>query len=124
MLFGVAVLGILCGICFFNAKSIILLFRDDLLVVDIGVGALKYLCIVLFLLPVSAVGNMLFQSIGESKKALFLASIQSGLVFIPFIIILPQIIGVVGIQIAQPMAYVISALVSFMFVTHFLKNIK
>ena len=67
---------------------------------------------------------MLFQSIGESKKALFLASIQSGLVFIPFIIILPQIIGVVGIQIAQPMAYVISALVSFMFVTHFLKNIK
>ena len=124
MLFGVAVLGILCGICFFNAKSIILLFRDDLLVVDIGVGALKYLCIVLFLLPVSAVGNMLFQSIGESKKALFLASIQSGLVFIPFIIILPQIIGVVGIQIAQPIAYVISALVSFMFVTHFLKNIK
>ena len=123
MLFGVSILGVLCGICYLNAESIILLFRNDVMVVDIGVKALKYLCSVLYLLPVSAVGNMLFQSIGESKKALFLAAMQSGFVFIPLILILPSLIGITGIQIAQPIAYIISALVSFIFVNLFLKDI-
>lgn len=124
MAFGVCVLGLLCGICYFNAESIIMLFRDEYEVVSIGTVALKYFCSVLFLLPVSSTGNMLFQSIGESKKALFLASVQSGLLFIPLILILPSYLGILGIQIAQPLSYVVSAIISFIMVNLFLKKIK
>lgn len=124
MMFGVGLLGILCGICYFNAESIIILFRDEYQVVSIGTTALKYFCCVLFLLPISSTGNMLFQSIGESQKALFLASIQSGVVFIPLILILPSYIGITGIQIAQPISYIVSACVTFIMVNMFLRKVN
>lgn len=123
MILGMVLMGVLCGICYFNAEYIIMLFRDDSLVVQIGVTALRYLSSILFLLPVSATGNMLFQSIGESRKALLLASLQSGLVFIPLVSILPKFIGITGIQIAQPISYIVSATVTFIIVYKFLRKI-
>lgn len=123
MMIGSFLLALLCGVCYFQAESIIRLFRSDYYVVLIGTKALKYMCCTLFLLPISAVGNMLFQSIGESRKAFLLASIQSGLLFIPFVCILPHFLGITGIQIAQPIAYVLSALINFTVAYLFLKKI-
>lgn len=124
MTFGITALGLLCMICFFNAPFIIQLFRSDDIVVSVGEGALRYLCLTLFTLPISAVGNMLFQSIGKSGRALLLACIQSGLLFIPLITILPQFIGLTGIQVAQPISYMISCFITIPFVIYFFKSLK
>ena len=50
------------------------------------------------------IGNMLTQSIGYSFRATLTAVSKQGLFFIPAILILPRIFGVIGLQLAQPVA--------------------
>ena len=114
---------VLCGICYINAEQVIMLFRKEKEIVSIGSTALRYLCILQWTLPVTAVGSMLFQAIGESKKALFIAGMQSGFIFIPLVLILPRFIGLTGIQIAQPLAYMISAIITLPLVVLFFKKL-
>lgn len=124
MLFGMGVLSVLCLICYINAPMIIMMFRNESQIVSIGTQALRYLCLTLYTLPLSAVGNMFFQSIGKSGHALLLACIQSGLIFIPLVSILPQLIGLTGIEIAQPCAYLISCIITIPTVMTFFKKLS
>lgn len=124
MLFGMGVLSGLCLICYINAPMIIMMFRNESQIVSIGTQALRYLCLTLYTLPLSAVGNMFFQSIGKSGHALLLACIQSGLIFIPLVSILPQLIGLTGIEIAQPCAYLISCIITIPTVMTFFKKLS
>ena len=44
---------------------------------------------------------MMFQSIGKAKIASLLASLRSGLYYIPALIILPMFLGITGVEISQ-----------------------
>ena len=112
LLFGTVFIGVISLSCFILAPEIISLFRSESEVVSIGALALRIQCVALLFFPVSVVTTMLFQSIGKSTRALILSCIQSGLVFIPLCLILPNFIGVLGIEISQPISYTLSALVS------------
>lgn len=50
-------------------------FRDDKDVIRIGTQAMRFQCITLICIPISTAGNMLFQSIGKSGRAILLASL-------------------------------------------------
>lgn len=52
-----------------------------------------------------------YQTIGGSKYGLFLPVIRQGLFYIPFILILPKFLGVMGIYFSQPAADVLTILV-------------
>ena len=93
------------------------------LVVHYGVPALRFMCIAVVVQPASVVGNMLFQSIGDSKKASFLSMLRSGLCYIPLLILLPPFMGFLGIQCSQMVADILSAVISVPFVIKFLKSI-
>lgn len=121
--FGAAFMGVIAACCFFLSEQIIRLFRNETSVVEIGSTALEIQCVFLMFLPVSVVATMLFQSIGKSAPALILSCLQSGLIFIPLCFILPRFIGILGIQIAQPLAYFASALVSLPTAIIFLKKL-
>lgn len=121
--FGVVLIGMISAGCFLLSPEIIGLFRKETQVIEIGSEALRIMCVFLIFLPISVVGNMLFQSIGKSMTALGLACLQSGLVFIPLCIILSHLFGVKGIEVAQPLAYFVSALVSLPVTAHFLKQL-
>jgi len=121
--FGAAFMGIIAACCFAFAPQIISLFRDEADVVKIGGEALRIQCVFLMFLPVSVVATMLFQSIGKSVPALILSCLQSGLIFIPLCIILPRFIGVLGIELAQPLAYFAAATVSLPMGLIFLKRL-
>lgn len=118
--FGMAFIGILSAGCYALAPQVISLFRKDADVVQIGAEALRIMCLFLICLPVSVVGNMLFQSIGKSTTALVLACLQSGLLFIPLCIILANVFGIRGIEVAQPVAYFCSAAISLPVTVNFL----
>lgn len=121
--FGAAFIGILSAVCFILAPQIISLFRKEAEVILIGSEALRIQCVFLLFLPVSVVVTMLFQSIGKSLPALILSCLQSGLFFIPLCLILPQFLGMRGIELAQPLAYFASALVSLPCMLSFLKKL-
>ena len=112
--FGTALIAVLCTLAFINAPLIISLFRSEELVIEIGSAALRLMCLGLLLLPTVSVTNMLFQGIGESKKALFVACLQSGAFFIPLVVILTKCFGVNGLICATPLSY----LLAFIVITH------
>ena len=66
---------------------------------------------------------MMLQSVGESKKASFLSALRSGICFIPLILILPAVMGLRGVQIAQAVADVLTFAISLPLVAAFLKRL-
>lgn len=110
--FGTVFIGCISAVCFVLAPQVIALFRPEENVIAIGSEALRIMCVFLLFLPVSVVGSMLFQSIGHSIPALILSCMQSGAIFIPLCLVLPHFWGMRGIELAQPVAYLVAAFVS------------
>ena len=121
--FGTGLLGLIAIFGFIFAEDIVAIFRDDPLVIEIGVRALRFQSASLICLPMTVSGNMLFQSTGKSVRATFLAMTRSGLYFIPIILITSRIWGLTGIESAQAMADVIAALTTLPIVLNFLKKL-
>ena len=80
--------------------------------------------IAMFLQPVIIVTNMMFQSIGKSGRATFLACCRQGVCFIPLILTLPRIWGLSGIELCQPIADGLTFCISVPFLLPFLKELK
>jgi len=105
------------------AEPVVTAMRNDTQVVAIGVPAMRAQCVALLFIPVSLCVNMLFQSIGLSGQATLVASLRSGVCFLPALFILARLLGLTGVQIAQPVADVIAALCSVPFAVHFFKHL-
>ena len=116
-------LSVIVAACWFNAESLIKLFRDDPEVTAIALPAFRYQCFACFLQPVIVAGNMLFQSIGKSGRATFLACCRQGVFFIPLILTLPRMFGLLGIEICQPIADVLTFVVTVPFLFPFLHQL-
>ena len=116
-------LSVIIAACWFNAESLIKLFRDDPEVTAIALPAFRYQCFACFLQPVIVAGNMLFQSIGKSGRATFLACCRQGVFFIPLILTLPRMFGLLGIEICQPIADVLTFVVTVPFLFPFLHQL-
>lgn len=122
--FGTLLIAILCLIAFINAPLVISLFRKESLVIEIGTSALRLMCIGLLFLPLTSVTNMLFQGIGESKKALFIACLQSGAIFIPLVYILTNLFGIKGLISSTPISYSLAFVVSCPMLIKFIQELN
>lgn len=120
---GETVLGTLAVIGMILSSGLIGIFRNDPDVIRIGVFALRFQLVACFFQPMSVCTNMMFQSVGESKRASFLAALRSGICFIPLILILPLLIGLTGVQIAQTAADILAFIISVPLMVKFLKNL-
>ena len=116
-------LSVIIAACWFNAEALIKLFRDDPEVTAVALPAFRYQCFACFLQPVIVAGNMLFQSIGKSGRATFLACCRQGVFFIPLILTLPRMFGLLGIEICQPIADVLTFVVTVPFLFPFLHQL-
>ena len=131
MAFGLAFIGVLSILCFGLAPHIIDLFNSekDALITEIGTQALRFNCAVLWVLPFTVVGNMMFQSIGKRIPAILLSALQNGVAFIPMIYLLPYLCeriwgdGLMGLEMAQPAAYVITAAITLPVTVAFLAKL-
>lgn len=111
-------------LCLIFAEDFIKLFRDDIEVTKIALPAFRYQTLAMVFQPVIVVSNMLFQSVGKSVRASFLAMCRQGLYFIPLILFLPSVMGVTGIQICQPLSDGLTFLTSLPFLIAFLHHLK
>lgn len=109
--------------CFVFAEPLVQTFQRDPSVVVIGIPALRFQSVACLFLPFFSIGNMMFQSTGQSKQASVLATLRSGLCFIPLLIILPAILGLHGIMLSQPIADVLSFSISLPLVFKFLRRL-
>lgn len=120
---GEALLGVLGIAGLAVSANIIGVFRDDPEVIRIGVLALRLQCLACFLQPLSVSGNMMFQSVGESAKATYLSMLRSGICFIPAILILPEVMGLLGVQSAQTVADILTFLLTIPLLVKFLRKL-
>lgn len=109
----VVALTVISIIGFIFAPQIISAFRkEDLEVISIGTKALRLQCITFPLASWIVINNMLLQTIGKSREASILSFARQGLFFIPIILLLPHLIGLLGIQLAQPISDVATLILS------------
>lgn len=93
------------------AAPLIQSLRDDVQVIDIGVRALRLMCISQLFVPLTMMVEMGFQSMGAKLLASFGSSLRSGVLLIPTLLILSNVRGLAGVQEAQPISIVLSFLV-------------
>ena len=98
-------------------------FRDDPEVVRIGVTALTAQFIGQVFQPVAVCANMMFQSVGKVKIATFLSMLRSGLFFLPILLILSSTLGLLGVQLSQAIADVLTTLVAAPYAVKFLMEL-
>jgi putative MATE family efflux protein len=89
---------------FIFAPNLISMFRDDPAVIECGAKALRFQCMTLFLQSWVVMSNMMMQSMGLVAPATFLAVARQGCFFIPLVLILSAAFGLVGIQMTQAIA--------------------
>lgn len=96
--------------CF--AEQTIAVFRDDAIVIAIGSTALRWHLAVYPLNAYIMVGNMMLQTTRRPLRANVLSSARKGLVFIPFILILPHLFGLMGIAMCQAVCDVVTFIIA------------
>ncbi|MGE4275938.1 MAG: MATE family efflux transporter [Lawsonibacter sp.] len=107
------ILAVAAVACYVFAPEIITVFRrNDPDVIAIGTKALRFQSLTLPLGAVLVFSNMLFQSLGKSWRATFLAICRQGL-FIPFVYLMRWQFGLTGLEATQPVV----DLFAFLFAT-------
>lgn len=110
-------------IVFILAEPIIALFRaDDPAVIEFGTVALKLACMTAPLMGLYTAASTSYQSTGRSMLALMLSFVRVGFLYIPMLLFLPRFIGPLGIQIANPMADLICAVISLPYYIRFMRE--
>ena len=104
------------------AEQIVYAFQKSPAVVEIGVLALRAACVGVMFLPLSIPVNMLYQSTRQVKISTFLSMLRNGLTFIPTLLITTHFWGLLGVQISQSVADVITGLLAIPFVISFLRK--
>lgn len=93
------------AVLFAFSSQIMSFFRkEDLDVIVIGTRALQFHCLAFPLSAWIIMTNMLLQTIGKGIQASIIAISRQGLFFLPAVLILPRMFGILGIQISQPVS--------------------
>lgn len=121
---GIASMAVLSAAVFVLAPNIMTWFiPSDPKVIEIGITALRAQCIAMPFIAFGVTCNMTFQSVGRSGIATFLSSCRQGIFFFPLIILLPNAYGLLGVQITQAAADILTFLMGLPFIIVFLKNL-
>jgi putative MATE family efflux protein len=102
----------------------ILLFNDDPQLMAVTAVGLRLQFITLPLLGLNIFGSTFFQYIGKPKISLLLSVLRQFIILFPAILIMPNIYGLSGIFLAQPVSDVISTVIIGAFVIKELSNKK
>lgn len=121
---GVVAFVFLGVVCFVGARLIIRAFIADPVVIEIGTLALRFQCALMPIQAVNVLSGMLFQCTGKGGRSSVIALARQGIFFIPLIAILPKLFGVLGIQLAQPIADVITFCLCMVMTTRYQKILK
>ena len=120
--FGLAFVGTMSTLSFLFAEPVITVFQKHPQVIEIGARALRFAAVGMLFMSLSIPVNMLYQSIQKPAVSSILSLIRSGAVTIPVLLLGVPLLGLTGIQIAQPTADVLAGLISLPFILHYLRS--
>lgn len=109
---------------FIFAGILIQQLRNDPVVIEIGIRALRLMCVGQIFVPLTMMVEMGFQSIGEKLLASFGSCLRSGLLFIPTLLFLEKLRGISGVQEAQPISFVFTFFVGIFLCRIYLTKLR
>jgi putative MATE family efflux protein len=108
---GIASFGFL--LCHLIPSIIVRMFTTDDTLIKASVYGLHLVFAVFPLVGFQMVVVNFFQSIGEARKAIFLSLTRQMIFLIPCLLILPPLLGVLGVWISLPIADILSVIISY-----------
>ncbi len=109
---------------FLLTDELIVVFRNDPAVVQVGVVALRWQLATLPLVPAVMVSNMLLQTCRKPWRANLLAAARRGIYFIPLMLILPRYFGLLGVEMCQAWSDVLAFLTTIPVVWSFFRELR
>lgn len=105
------------------APQIISLFRaSDPELIRIGAMTLRLQCLTLSVMGCYTISNMMLQTTGKTLSASVTAMSRQGLFFLPLLWLLPQLWGLNGIMLAQPLSDLLSFVLAMPLAVHTLRK--
>ncbi len=117
-------LAVIAVVGFIFAPTIVGWFQKDEAVRQIARWALRFQCISFVCNAWIVPSNMMLQAVGKTFGASLLAAARNGILFLPPLFLLTHLFGVTGLQLAQPIADVLSALLAVPLTVAFLRQIS
>jgi len=116
----------LCFIIILWPAKVISVFTGDPEVIQIGVPVMRIMLFSIPVLSIQMTGATLFQALGKAMPAMVFSLLRRVLLFIPLIIILPRFfqLGVRGVWISYPLADVLSAIITWIFLRNQVQKIR
>ncbi len=105
-------------------NQIISLFGGSDKIYEVGSVAIRYIAIGLPVLGFSTIVNQSLQVTGYSISSSFLASLRQGIIYIPLIFMLENLLHETGIMITQSTSDIITALITIPFLFYFFRILK
>lgn len=117
-------LSVVSVLLFLFAPWLISVFRDDPDVIACGTAALRFQCLTFPAQSWIVMSNMMEQSIGRTVPATFLSTARQGIFFIPAVLLLSHLFGLMGLQMAQSVADFCTLLCALPIHFHVLKTME
>ena len=119
------ILLVLGFLAFLAATPILTAFRrNDPQAISIGAFALRCHLTTIPLWGFIVMSNMFTQSIGYGVRSMLISISRQGLFLIPMLLILPPLLGLTGVQIAQPIADAMALLLTLFITQSILRQFK
>lgn len=99
------------------------LFTNDMPMIQEGVPALRLIVSMIPFIGVQIIGATFFQSIGHARPAVVLGLLRQVFLLIPLVILLPRLLGVMGIWVAFPISDLTATVVTALVLYRSLQNI-
>lgn len=107
---------VVAAIYIIMAQPLILLFNRNPAVVEFGKWLLISQVALYLSFGLCYMMTITFQTVGSSKMGLFLSLVRQGLFYVPFILVLPRVLGVSGIYVSQPAADILTILICILLI--------
>jgi Na+-driven multidrug efflux pump len=105
----------------FIPEPLVALFNNDEELIKISVDGIRKYLSCMPLIGMAMIGSNYVQSIGKAKEAMFLSLLRQVILLVPMMLILPKFMGLNGVWYAQPIADVISFIVTLILI---IKEVK
>ncbi len=112
---------LVCGVF---APFVMEMFKLSSEAKEIGSLALRLQCICMPLLPLNFMAGLTYQSVGNKGIASLLSVSRQGLFYIPAVLILPEVLSLLGVQMCQSIADAFAFVFAIPFTIMFFKTLK
>lgn len=123
LLFAATIMFIGTVLCLFIPQQILRLFNADSAMLEIGVPALRIICLGFLISTFGIIYSGAFEALGLGYQSLLISLLRQFIIIIPLSFILTKFIGATGIWVSFPISEAIAAIVAIILMRKTLKTI-